>query len=563
MSLPYRIVGVFALAFALIGMPSLAAPFSVPGAADASRIDKREELQAPSSRLTSPAKPMKILSSAVAPEQSKHITMTLKHVKITGMTAFTEAEVEDIYADSIDHVITMDQVWVMAGALTERYRTAGYFLSRASVPQQDVKNGTITLHVVEGYIAEVKFDDPLKENYLIRLWLERLKSYRPLKADQLESVMLQLNDLPGVGLQAVLEPIGNDRDDGAVRLVLKSKPEARVTGQVSTNNYGSRFLGPFQASTQLQAVILPMQKTTATLLTAAPTKELRYGSLKQEIPVIPGGEIELYGTHTLAAPGYTLKSQEIRSDSTLLGVGFNYKLIRQREENLTGRIAFESRDTSSDILNTPLTRDTIRALRAGLTYETADGWNGYDSLSGTVSQGLDILGASPAGQLNLSRAQATPDFTKFEASFNRIQSLSPSWGLVTGAAMQVASGPLYSSEEFGYGGQAFGRAYDDSEITGDHGLAATAELRYTDIDPWYGVKAVPYGFYDIGIVWNEDRDQAARASGSSGGAGVKLLSDLGVSADFGIAFPLTRSIDNPLAGNGKNPRYTMQLSYGF
>jgi hemolysin activation/secretion protein len=83
------------------------------------------------------------------------------------------------------------------------------------------------------------------------------------------------------------------------------------------------------------------------------------------------------------------------------------------------------------------------------------------------------------------------------------------------------------------------------------------------IDPSWGVKTVPYGFYDVGVVWNDDQDQAARASGSSGGAGVKLLSDTGVSADFGVAFPLTREIDNPLQGNGKNPRYTMQVSYGF
>ena len=43
---------------------------------------------------------------------------------------------------------------------------------------------------------------------------------------------------------------------------------------------------------------------------------------------------------------------------------------------------------------------------------------------------------------------------------------------------QWASGPLYSSEEFGYGGKNFGRAYDQSELTGDHGVAASVEVDY-------------------------------------------------------------------------------------
>jgi hemolysin activation/secretion protein len=98
---------------------------------------------------------------------------------------------------------------------------------------------------------------------------------------------------------------------------------------------------------------------------------------------------------------------------------------------------------------------------------------------------------------------------------------------------------------------------------GDHGVGATGEVRYTGIEAAWGVKAVPYGFYDIGIVWNDDSSQAARASGSSGGAGVKVLSDLGITTDFTVAFPLTRDITNPLTGNGRNPRYLMQVSYGF
>lgn len=564
-SLPFvRACRAVAVVVLVAAFPAFAAPPVVPSSADASRIDKRNTMSAPPSELTTPGKPMTVMPFAEPPEQSHRITLVLKAVKVHGMTVFSEEQASDIWAPYLHQKITMDKLWLFAGQLTERYRAKGYFLSKVTIPQQEVSDGVITLEVIEGYIGEVKFDDPLAKKSIVQDWLERLKLYRPLKSEQIESVMLQLNDIPGVSLRAVLEPMPAGSPVGAVRLILEQRPVNRVSGQVSVDNNGSKFLGPYQAFAQVSAEVLPQQKTTFTLLSSLPAKELKYGGLKHEIPVIPAGTLELYGTRTGAKPGYTLAPSEIKTDSTLLGAGFNYKLIRQRQENLTARVAFESRETQSDILNTPLTRDSIRALRAGLTYETVDGWNGYDQMGATLSQGVKALGASRAGQLNLSRAKATPDFTKFEANIARIQGIGSSWMVATNASAQVANGPLYSSEEFGYGGQAFGRAYDDSEITGDHGVAASAELRYAGLAPWYGVQAMPYSFYDYGVVWNDDTpDQPARAAGSSAGAGLRLQSDLGISANLGIAFPLSRDVGNPLYGNGKNPRYLMQLGYGF
>jgi len=53
--------------------------------------------------------------------------------------------------------VTLDIAWMIAGAVTERYRAAGYFLSRAYVPQQKILDGQLRIEVVEGYIAKVDF----------------------------------------------------------------------------------------------------------------------------------------------------------------------------------------------------------------------------------------------------------------------------------------------------------------------------------------------------------------------------------------------------------------------
>lgn len=536
---------------------------NVPGAADVGRIDRRQELLAPAPDLTPGRETPRVIPSDAAPPQSSQVRMVLQDISIEGMTAFHPEEVEDIYKPYLNKQITMDVLWLIAGQLTERYRQAGYFLSKVTVPEQEIADGRVKLRAVEGYIGEIAIDEELRRKSVIREWLERLETYRPLRAEQIESVMLRLNDLPGIALHAVLEPVPDAENPGVVRLTLARKEATRMSGQLGIDNHGSRFLGPMQMLGQVQAVTLPQQRTTFTALTTLPTDELNYGSLKHEIPVIAGGTLELYGNYADAAPGYTLTSSEIRSKSRLLGAAFDYRAIRQRQENLNLRVAFEARDTDSDILGTPLTRDSIRILRGGLMYEMLDGWNGINQMNVMFSQGLGVFGASKAGQLNLSRAEATPDFRKLELGLNRNQALGRDWSLLATASAQLASGPLFSSEEFGYGGQALGRAYDYSEITGDHGIAATAEIRYTGLEAWNGVQAIPYAFYDIGLLWNDDADQDARASASSAGAGIRLQSEAGISAMVGIAFPLTREIANPLDGNGANPRYLMQLSYGF
>lgn len=554
------------IAVSLLALPGVAisqVPSQLPGSVDAGRIDQREKRITPGPSVATPSKSETVMPEITPPAQSKHITMTLRAVKITGMTAFTSAQVEDIYSPYIGRVITMDTLWLIAGQMTERYRQAGYFLSQVTVPEQEIKDDVVRLHVVEGYIGDIQFNDKKARKPLVKKWLSKLQSYRPLTTDQLESALLQLNDLPGISLRAVLEPMKDVKAPGAVRLVLEHREKSQYSGQINFDNNGSLFLGPYQMSAHLQATLLPMQKTTFMVLTTRPTNELKYGSIRHEIAVLPGGTLEAYASRTHAAPGDTLAIQEIRSDSTLLGAAFRYQFLRQRQQNLSGLVALESRNTQSDILGTPLTRDAVRAVRGTLDYEVADNWRGYNLISVTFSRGVDAFGASKANALNLSRAEATPDFRKLQANVSRIQSITPEWILTAASAMQKASGPLYSSEEFGYGGQSFGRAYDDSEITGDHGFAVMAELKYNGLSTWNGLQAVPYGFYDIGLVWNEDQEQTRRAVGSSGGTGVRLTSENGFTADFGMAFPLAREIAKPLYGNEKNPRYRMKISYGF
>jgi hemolysin activation/secretion protein len=60
-----------------------------------------------------------------------------------------------LYEEHIGKDITLDFPWTLADAITSKYRDQGYFLTRAYVPEQDIKGGVITIKIIEGYIGQV------------------------------------------------------------------------------------------------------------------------------------------------------------------------------------------------------------------------------------------------------------------------------------------------------------------------------------------------------------------------------------------------------------------------
>ena len=554
-----NLVNVTAVTFALGISSSLAQ--TLPSPADPSRIKPLERSSThnrPPEKLVIP----EVQPSSTIPDAAKQVTFTLKQIKLDGVTAFSENKLTKIYQSYLNQDVPLASLWKVAGQITKHYQDAGYFLSRAYVPAQEIDGGIVTIKVVEGNIAEAYIEDEaLAEHSLIQALVERIKVDKPLNAYDLESFMLQMNSLPGKKFRAFVEAI-EGAEDGVTRISLRPE-EDTGKGSVSFDNYGSRFLGPYRATVTYQDSFLPLQQTTLSALTSTPTDEIKYAAFRHTAPIYPDWTVELSGNYVTAAPGASLEPNDIVSKSVELGVGVIWQPIRQRQENLIVSLELGGKNTNSDILNdNPLTRDRIRAAKGRLSYETNDRWNGYNYVTIGVNQGLNLLGASDLGDLYLSRAEAEPNFTTAQFSYTRQQVIDSKFMAIGQLSGQLASGPLFSAEEFGYGGQAFGRAYDPSEITGDHGIAASIELRYLGFDPWQKITSAPYTFYDIGKVWNEDTG-SVNESGSSAGLGMRLSHSSGLAGSLGLAWPLTREISSPIYGNGKNPRLLLQLSYGF
>lgn len=554
---------VCASAFWLLAAPASAQVTQLPGPADIDRVNPMQNSMPPMSVDEIDEFSPRLTPLTPPPEGAKDITFVLKGITIEGGTVYSDKELAAYYEEYLGKTIALDKIWEIAAAITEQYRADGYFLSRAYVPAQETGNGRMTIRIAEGYVDAVEVPPAVEKSSAVKSIIAKITAERPTRLRTLERQHLLLRDLPGMAnYQGTLT--SQPKGDGAVKLIFSERKGKTRPAFISFDNYGSRYLGPHEVTAGWRGALVPMQETSITAAVSLPTKKLGAVNLTHRIPLREDVSLDLAAGYTTSEPGYTLAPQEIESKAVNTGVGVTYQAIRQRRENLQLGASIDARNSKSTILNSTLSKDKVRAARLKATYDRTDNWQGYNAASATLSRGIDGLGSSKANDANLSRAGAKPDFTKLELEYKRLQMINADWSGLLALSGQKASGSLYSSEEFGFGGQSFGRAYDQSEITGDEGVAASLEMRYHGVPSWHAISMMPYGFYDIGKVWNRNSSQTAAISASSAGLGMRLNHENGMSGSLQMAVPMTKDRSAPIYGNnGANPRLGVQFGYAF
>lgn len=477
-------------------------------------------------------------------EELETIEFVLAAVSIEGATVFTAEDFAPLYDEFLSRRVTTADVSGILDRMTGLYREKGYFLSRAVAPPQDLQAGILRIVAIEGYVESVVFEGGAGENALLGPYAERIVRERPLRLDALERAILLINDIGGITVSARLRP--KDEARGIYELILSTEYDA-VDAFASFDNRGTEGVGPLQAwfGGGLNTVLGRRERLQATVLTVPDNpRELKYGSLSIEKPVgFNGTNLSLFGYLSEVNESAALQPDP-QSRAVLLSFRIWHPLIRSRRQNLWLSGNFDLLNSEQELNGATVLKDRVRVLSARADYNLVDSFGGATFLTTQVSQGVGILGAGEVDAALRSRAGGRPDFTKFNFGVTRQQGLSENFGLQFDAAGQISLHPLLFPEQFAVGGSRFGRAYNFSEIAGEHGVAAAVELRYgRDVgEPWLEAFQV-YGYYDFGAVWNEVRGAGTiRDSLASAGAGVRFTLLPGLRTDILVAKPLTRPV---------------------
>ena len=437
------------------------------------------------------------------PKGAEKVRFVLKSLEITGLKVYGEGELSSYFKAMIGREISLKDIFELAQALTARYRSDGYIVSRVIVPAQSIKAGRVVLQAVEGFIAEISIVGlPDERGDLVKAYVEKIKGVRPLTAAVLERYMLLVNDLPGVFARATMAP--SKTAFGAADLTIHIS-KRQVSAGLGYDNRGGRALGPERVNANVEVYnVLGLYERTAVLVATSLNEELRYYSAQHEEQIGSEGGKLLFGANFVRAEPEDLSqivlNIETKSDAYFLT--YTHPVLRSRAQNVYLRGNFSTHDGENDLLGIRLSEDHLRVLRFGFAYDLVDPLGGVNLLDFELSQGLDALGASENGDPMLSRANGKVDFTKVTLYAARLQDMAPHWSLLAALNGQYAFDDLLTSELFAYGGTPFGRGYDPTEFVGDNGVAAKLELRYDNrIPAEIRLPYTVYGFYDVGWIW--------------------------------------------------------------
>lgn len=532
-------------------------------ATDAGNIERRIRESQPRRPQAAPDIPTPPPPKTTIPEAQTRLRFILAAVEFEGMTVFTAADFGPLYEEYLAREIGIEEVQRLIERITAHYREAGFTLSRAIAPPQQLDSGILLIRVIEGYLADVRFTGDTGKTDRLKGYADRLKLNRPMTQAALERYTLAIEDISGYSVEPHLTAIDEDAGQYALELKLTRK---MIDGIALINNRGTPEIGRLQSwvSAGVNDALGLGERLQAGLFTVPnEPEESLYREITYTQPLgFSGTAFSITGAQSTADAGGSDEAFDIESEFEHASVALWHPMIRSRDENLWLRGTFDFRNFHETTSGRTTTNDRLRVFRARLTWWRDKQFDGATTISLEGSKGLDILGESTTGSLDLSRFDGESDFVKLMLDLTRDQHLYEGFWLQISAAGQFTNDRLLSSEEFSIGGTRFGRGYDFDEISGERGIAISIEPRhYWPLDHAWMTGLTVYGFYDWGVVWNDILNTGiTRDTATSAGTGLRLFMAYDLRADLELAVPLTR----PVASKGDtDPRLFFALTKNF
>ena len=208
---------------------------------------ERERFVDPPAPRAQPGGPVITLPSTAAPAGAEGIELTISRIVVTGATVYSEADLAPLYADMLGGETTLAAVYDLARRITAKYGAAGYVLSRAVVPPQNLgqRGAVVRIQVVEGYVDQVVWPREKLARYrdFFTDYTARIVADRPANIRTLERYLLLANDLPGLKFTAALKPSATNPNASTLVVEVQEKMfdvNARV------DNRGTTAQGPWQ-----------------------------------------------------------------------------------------------------------------------------------------------------------------------------------------------------------------------------------------------------------------------------------------------------------------------------
>ena len=452
------------------------------------------------------------------PAGAQDVRFLLGEVQVSGNTALTTQALSSTWTPLIGKPISLAEAFGVAAAISARYREAGFILSQAIIPPQDIRTvgvGVLRIRVIEGFVDKVSFTGRAPAR--LQAYLAPVQSERPLRLGTLERALLLAGELPGVAAQANLRASATPNASD-LEIVSSQK---RTEFSLAAHNRSTPAQGRvrYEASAEVRGLLAEVDRHSLRWVTAG---DERLNLLAYSADFFLGNQglkLQFNASTSRSEPETDLAFSNIETRGRNVSVGLAYPLMRSRQTNLSLRGAVNAYHNTSDVAGSRATEDDIGVWRLGATTDVADGWGGISLLDVEWTRSLPSLGAGES--TDTVNTGIPRQFSKWSLYAARLQSLRGNWSALLAGTGQSSSHKLPTGEQLGLGGDTFLRAFDPSEVIGEKGAAAKFELRY-DLGG-ARIASTLYVYGDAGSVKRKQADGGYTSTSlTSAGLGVRV-----------------------------------------
>lgn len=456
----------------------------------------------------------------------------VKRIVISGNSRFGTATLHALVADAEGKELRLQGLNELAARITAYYRGHGYPLARAFVPAQVIRDGVVSIDVIEARYGQVVLQNRSRANdALLRDSIAALQGGQHIEQGPLDHTLLLASDIPGVTINATLKP---GQAVGAADLVVDATSGAPLGAIVVLDNEGNRYTGRTRAAVTAGYSNALGRGDVLSVSALTSGTGLYYGRLAYE--TLLNGRGTSVGASASALRyvlGGPLASADAHGTARVASLWGKQTLLRGRDANLFGQLQYDRLSLRDHVASIHTDRH-LDYWNASLAGDLRDG-----ALSGAVST---LTLALTTGQLafdnpgaraaDAASAHSARRFSKWHAGLTRLQSLGGATSVYMSLSAQWAGSNLDASQKMSVGGPYSVRAYDAGVMAGDTGVAASVELRrelgawqaiafvdsaHINVNqrPWPGVTGVNGATLQgvgVGLSWSDGRHWQARAS---------------------------------------------------
>jgi hemolysin activation/secretion protein len=438
----------------------------------------------------------------------------VKKFQITGNHIFSNETLLKVIGKYSGQEITAEELEQARQDLSLFYINHGYINSGATLPDQNVESGVITLQIVEGKVSRIN----VTGNYWFRSWWVRNEirraAWRSLNFNKLKEGLQLLRMNPSISrINAELKP-GGVPGESIIDVDIKDTQPFRFALEFSNKrppSVGAEILEAQFADLNLTGHNDPLQVRYGIAHTTA-NGGFDFSGLDNiegtyEFPITPWATTLLLhanksDTSIIEDPFTTL---DITSNLEEYGAMLRQPLYRTLSNEFAISLMATRRESKTYLLGRPfsLSPGAVNGVTTDFVLRFAQEFVNRSqvhvlALRSTFNFGLDALGATNSG----SEPDANFFFWLGQGQYVRRLGKTDNLLLVR-CNVQLSNSPLFSLEQLSFGGAESVRGYRENDILRDNGVFGSVEVR---VPVWFGKGHTPLlllaPFFDIGVGWN-------------------------------------------------------------